>query len=118
MSKYDSYLRTYSAGRLLEKHSLQEYGVWEIRGEDPNCDLGGYHSEPFLERVEGKLKDVIAYGVELPGFWQWGAGGDFRLMKTNWKKITNEDSKRLLELKKKKELLERELEQITKEIDS
>jgi hypothetical protein len=29
--------------RLLEKHSVEEKGIWQIYGEDPNCDLGGPH---------------------------------------------------------------------------
>lgn len=68
---------TYSGKQLLEHHSLDEEGMWEIRGEDPNCDLGGSHHQPKLGIVQGKLRDVIMYGVDLPGFWQWGAGGNF-----------------------------------------
>ena len=68
---------TYSGKQLLEHHSLDEEGIWEIRGEDPNCDFGGAHHQPKLGIVQGKLRDVIMYGVGLPGFWQWGGGGSF-----------------------------------------
>ena len=66
---------SYSGRELLSKHSLTETGQWQIRGEDPNCDFGGAHHQPDLGIVEGTLKDVIEYAVELKGFWQWGAGG-------------------------------------------
>ncbi len=66
---------SYSGTNLLKNHSLDEEGVWEIYGEDPNCDMGGHHHEPHLDTVIGKLRDVIEYAVDLPNFWQWGAGG-------------------------------------------
>ena len=50
-------------------------GYWRITGEDPNCDFGGTHIEPYLCTVHGRLEDVIHYAVELPRFWGWGAGG-------------------------------------------
>lgn len=80
MSKTKNYIQytqtSYSGRKLLEEHSLEEYGFWKILGEDPNCDLGGSHHQPDLGTVEGKLGDIIDYAVELPGFWQWGGGGD------------------------------------------
>lgn len=76
--KYQDFLNTHSGKSLLERHRLDEDGIWRILGEDPNCDFGGYHHQPELETVAGKLRDVVAYAVELPGFWQWGAGGDIR----------------------------------------
>ena len=65
---------SYSGRKLLENHSLQQYGFWKILGEDPNCDMSGPHVQPDLGVVEGKLEDVIKYAVELPNFWQWGGG--------------------------------------------
>lgn len=73
--KYDDYLRTYSGRRLLETHSLEDTGVWQVFGEDPNCDFGGHHHEPFLGLIEGKLDDVIREAVQYGNFWQWGYGG-------------------------------------------
>lgn len=40
---------------------------------------------PYLQTVEGTLDEVINYAVELPNFWQWGAGGE--IFKTEVKKI-------------------------------
>lgn len=59
----------------MRKHKLEEYGIWKILGEDPNCDFGGSHHNPYLGIVEGILDDVIKYAESLPNFWQWGAGG-------------------------------------------
>ena len=75
-SSLDKYKRTYSYQSLLKKHSLDEVGIWEVRGEDPNCDLGGYHHQPKLGTFSGKLEDIVAYAVTLSGFWGWGSGGD------------------------------------------
>ncbi len=75
-SPLDRYKNTYSYNALLKKHSLSEVGIWEVRGEDSNCDLGGHHHMPKLGTFEGKLEDIVAYAVTLSGFWQWGAGGD------------------------------------------
>ena len=73
---YEKWTRTcYGGKKLLEKHSLNETGMWQIKGEDPNCDFGGSHHNPDLGVVEGKLEDVIRYAVSLNGFWTWGGGG-------------------------------------------
>lgn len=61
---------------LAERGSSSKQGVWKVTGEDPNCDLGGHHHSPTLGFFEGTLGDVIDYAMELPGFWQWGYGGD------------------------------------------
>lgn len=75
-SPLDRFKNTYSYQSLLKKHSLDEVGIWEVRGEDPNCDLGGHHYEPKLGTFSGKLEDIVAYAVTLPSFWQWGSGGN------------------------------------------
>jgi hypothetical protein len=76
-TKAAKWLRTsYSGQRLREKHSLDEEGTWRIRGEDPNCDMGGHHYQPDLGTVEGKLSDVVEHAVNLSGFYTWGGGGD------------------------------------------
>ena len=76
--KVKDYLeRTYSGRKLLEKHSLDEVGMWKVRGEDPNCDLGGTHIQPDLGIFEGTLKQALEYGVMHHNFYTWGGGGDF-----------------------------------------
>lgn len=69
------YKKTYRFSELMKNYSLTEMGIWEIYGEDPNCEFSGYHHEPHLETVSGTLDDTIRYAVGLPNFWQWGSGG-------------------------------------------
>ncbi len=52
------------------------YCVYSVFGEDSNCDLGGYHHNPFLGNVEGTFKDVLEYAANnMNGFYAWGGGG-------------------------------------------
>ena len=81
----EKYHRTFSYKTLMEKHTLQEEGVWQVHGEDDNAGLSGPHYEPLLGTYEGKLEDVIKVAVMLPGFWAWGAGG--RIKKSEPTKI-------------------------------
>jgi hypothetical protein len=83
---YERYLNTHYGQALLKKHSLEETGLWQVWGEDPNCDFGGAHVNPFLGTFEGRLADVLTEVVELGGFWQWGSGG--KVEKTTPKQIT------------------------------
>ncbi len=107
--KAEQYFETYSGKKLLEKHTLDADGVWQICGEDPNCDFGGTHGEPYLETVAGKLGEVVAYGVELPGFWTWGGGGSFRKVEVKKVTIAALDRIRAAELLQKKKEIETEL---------
>lgn len=77
-TKVERFMNGYSAKKLLEKYSLNHRGVWEVRGEDPNCDMGGAHHEPYLGTFEGELGVVIEWAVKQDGFWQWGGGGSIR----------------------------------------
>lgn len=119
MTKYDNFLATNSGKRLLDNHSLTEYGVWRIFGEDPNCDFGGSHHQPELGIVEGKLEDVIEHAVELNNFWTWGGGGSIvkqgKVLTVNAgtsaKRRRLQDEKRTLEEQLKK--LNAELEELS-----
>ena len=64
------------ACRYGAKHSPDDYGVWQVKGEDPNCDMGGFHSQPSLGYFEGTFKDVCEHALTLHEFFQWGGGGD------------------------------------------
>lgn len=76
--KFSMYLQT-DAGRVLQnKHSLDEVGIWEVRGEDPNCDYGGSHCNPYIGTYSGKLATVVKIAVLDDNFWTWGAGGYIR----------------------------------------
>lgn len=75
--KVHDYLNNKSGGQMLlsKGYSLSEFGLWQVKGEDPNCDLGGSHINPDLGIFEGTLKDALIYAVSHKGFYQWGAGG-------------------------------------------
>lgn len=74
--QYKDFLDTYSGESLLKDHSLDEIGIWEVRGEDPNCDMGGVHHNPYIGTVQGCLDDVIKWAVVQPNFWEHGFGGE------------------------------------------
>ena len=110
---------TYYGKRLLETFSLDSTGTWDIYGEDPNCDMGGPHHTPFLQRVSGRLEDVFAYAETLPSFWQWGAGGEIKPYKeTGIKEIPrgygDDAAKREREEKTRK--IEQEIEALKKQL--
>ncbi len=75
---YEHYIKTHNGISLLKTHTLDEYGIWQVLGEDPNCDLGGYHFTPNLGYLEGNLKVIIEKAVTMKGFWSWGGGGEIR----------------------------------------
>ena len=111
------FMNGWSGSRLLEKHSLSDYGFWKVHGEDPNCDMGGSHNPPELGIFEGKLEDVINYAVLLPGWYNWGAGGDIEAYSfKKIKKITADSVNELKNNHKKVKDLKAELERIKNEI--
>lgn len=112
-TNYEKYLGTHAGIRLLSEHNLNEAGVWEILGEDPNCDLSGHHHQPQLAIVEGTLAQAIVCGVNLKGFWQWGAGGNFRKYKIPVPlKLTDNVLGDLSKLKERQKVLQNELDTI------
>ena len=115
MSKFEEYLNTYSGRELLKKYSLDADGLWQIFGEDPNCDMGGSHHSPSLGFASGKLADVIEYGVALPRFWQWGAGGDFKLIK-GIVNVNPEENARRRQLEEKEAELKAQLEEVQRQL--
>lgn len=104
------FFNTHSGRELLKKHSLTEYGVWRVRGEDPNCDYGGFHHMPEIGTFEGVLDDIINFAVDLSGFWDWGAGGDITKVDMPIK-IDASTNKRRKEIEKRINELEEELKQ-------
>lgn len=79
--KFAKYASTYAGRSLLKSHSLDEYGIWEIRAEDTNPDMGGSHYERHLCNVEGTLRQAIEHAVVQPEFWAWDAGGSVKPIK-------------------------------------
>lgn len=88
---------------------MKDYGVWAVYGEDPNCDFGGYHHNPFIGTVEGTLEDAIEHAVTMPGFWGWGSGG--HLKKTTTAIVSQQKEPKPFDLRK-------ELKEAMDKIDS
>lgn len=108
-NQYDKYTATYNGRALFEKHSPDQVGIWKIYGEDPNASMGGSHYQPELGVVEGMLRDVIMYAVNLPSFWQWGAGGVFVFVGETIPKIDANSWQEREELVAEADRLEKEL---------
>lgn len=104
--------------RLLGKFPSMQEGIWEVRGEDPNCDLGGPHHQPLLGYYKGRYGDIVDYALELNGFFQWGYGGDIKEVKileidASKKKQLQEAKAELRDLEKRKKDLEAKITWLT-----
>lgn len=105
--------------RLLEKYSSHLYGRWKIFGEDPNCDLGGYHSQPLLGEVNGTYVNIVDYALTLDGFVGYGSGGSIVLHDTTNDVIDIDiefDRKRFDTLSKERDALWGRIEVIDNEL--
>lgn len=78
-ARVEQFKKSFSGSKLLKKYKLTDVGIWEVRGEDPNCDFGGHHHEPFIGKVRGRLEEVIEWAVQQPNWLTWGAGGSIKL---------------------------------------
>jgi hypothetical protein len=76
--KVKIFVNGYSGRKLTTEYGMNTEGLWQIYGEDSNCDFGGSHHMPLIDTVRGKLSDVIEYAVSIDRFWTWGGGGDVR----------------------------------------
>ncbi|CAB4134218.1 hypothetical protein UFOVP273_29 [uncultured Caudovirales phage] len=96
MSNYDKFINDSTGKELLKKHSLNEKGVWRVRGGDSNCDLGGTHYMPELGIFEGRLQDVLEYAVDIKRFWSWGPGDITKVTITKIDQFSAENRRKLL----------------------
>lgn len=60
------------------RYSMNELGLWEVRGEDPNCDFGGHHHQPYICTYNGKFIDALKEAVKHGSWMTWGAGGSIK----------------------------------------
>lgn len=89
---------------------LDKVGVFRVRGEDPNAELGGSHYQPELGVFRGKFEDVATYAVEISGFWAWGSGGSIE--EISIKEITADSSKKRKALLDEQKALMKKLKEI------
>lgn len=77
----DAMMKYYHGFDAKNNHAnrlVSEMGVWEIRGEDPNPDFGGHHSNPYIATVSGSFARAVEFAVRQKGWFTWGAGGTIR----------------------------------------
>ena len=75
--KYSKFINNYNGKQLLEKHSLDEEGLWKIEGEINPIDIATPNSRaPDIGILQGTLENVIKKAVHLEKFWGWGNGGN------------------------------------------
>lgn len=75
-TQLNKYRQTYNGKIMFSVHGFNEFGFWKIRGEDPNCDMGGYHHMPDLGIFNGTFKEALMFAFNHPQFYAWGGGGD------------------------------------------
>lgn len=107
-SNFEKYKNCYGFKGIANR--LDEYGIWHVQGEDPNCDFGGSHYQPTIGYYEGKLIDIVKFAVEQKSFWTWGAGGNFYKIETS--KIDENTLSNMQALKDEKAELEKRLAEI------
>lgn len=104
--------------RLLKEHSPTAVGKWKILGEDPNCDLGGYHHEPHIATVAGTYANVVEFALRQNGFFSWGGGG--RIVKVFEPKVIDVDNMKdivkIKELESEREKLQNRIYEIDEEL--
>ena len=99
--------------KLLKEKPQEHYDVWEIRGEDPNPDMGGHHHMPRLMILRSTYEEAVEIALNLKNFIGWGAGGDIRPVII----MTINDVKNIPQLEKRKKELEAELNIINKKLN-
>lgn len=78
--KVEEVMECYGVKEVVKDYGLLKYGAWEVRGEDPNCDFGGFHHNPFIGYYEGKLESVIKEVANMQNFFTWGSGGSIKFV--------------------------------------
>lgn len=89
---------------------LDKVGIFRVKGEDPNPEIGGSHHQPELGIFRGKFEDVASYAVEIPSFWQWGSFGSIEEIEI--KEITADSSKKRKALLEEQKALKKKLKEI------
>ena len=93
-----------------------QVGVWEVRGEDTNCDFGGSHHRPYIGTFSGTFIDVVSMAVEMPQFWTWGRGGEIKLVTV--KKIDSAVTAKRKKLQEELQSIELRAAEIKKQLNS
>ena len=60
---------------ITDAEKNNTYGIYKIFGEDPNCDFGGTHHQPYLGKLKGYYNDVLNRAKKMNRWSTWGGGG-------------------------------------------
>jgi hypothetical protein len=73
----DNYLNNTTNGQeLMEYHTLQDKGIWQMYGEDPDCHTPGQvPPDVLLVTVRGTLEQALKAAMGYPSFYTMGCGG-------------------------------------------
>lgn len=108
------YIRSESAYRFGgTKPTPTTYGIWEVRGADPNCDFGGSHYTPLIGHYEGTFEDVYNLALTKPSTRGWG-GFEAEIKLIQVVKVDSESVFRQKKLLEEKSQLEARLKDIEK----
>jgi len=91
------------------------YGIWEVRGADQNCGIGGSHHTPLIGYFEGTFEDVYNLALTKPSTRGW-SGFEAEIKLINVIKVDSNTLSLQAELIKEKKELEhrlKEIEQLT-----
>ncbi len=100
--------------KLLRDCPGEVEGVWQIYGEDPNCDFGGPHIQPLLATVQGKYAAVVEHALGLGQFFTWGGGG--KIERVEILQVDAASTKRRKDLNSQRQVLSLQLAQIDAEL--
>lgn len=73
---HERFLKSDHYQDLLKKHSLTDFGIWNVDGEDCEVRINNH-----LGSVEGTLQQAINWAVSQAAWSTWGRGG--RIEKLN-----------------------------------
>ena len=101
--------------RLINKFPATQEGTWWIRGEDPNCDWGGPHSQPNLGYYTGRYVDIVDLALTMPGFWTWGGGGSISEVKT--KAVSPDTARQIAEITAELDAVNKQKDELEKALE-
>lgn len=117
MSNYEKYLTSFNGGIVTKKHSLSDFGLWEVRGESEHDGVHGSYTLPLLGYFQGTLQNVLMYVVELDKFWTYGSGGEIKAI-DNIINVTPDMVKQKKDLEHRRDQLRKDLEEIESNIEN
>lgn len=86
--KVADYITLTTNGKELMKHkTLQDVGIWQMYGEDPNCSplTSVFKTDILLITIQGSLEQALKIAMGFPSFYTMGCGGRVKEIVVNVK---------------------------------